>query len=116
MEYFWAVIVSVILLMIVWGIVSSKIRDRRVKKATAKLLPKVTQHFEAGRLYNVFISHGQLFKRVRFVGISEALGHKYSPLPFPLTQWVVLQQEDGKQLYIKPESIRYYEDADAPNV
>jgi hypothetical protein len=114
MEYFWAIIVSIILGLIIWGIASSKIRERRVKKATEKMLPKLKQHFEAGRYYNVFVSHGRLFQRVQFMGISEPFGRKYSALPFPLCQWIVLQQEDGKRLYIKPESIRYYEDADTP--
>ena len=115
MEYFWAIVVSIILVMIIWGIASSKLRERRVKKATEKLLPTVKEHFEAGRHYNVFVSHGRLFQRVQFVGISEPVTRKYPSLPFPLTQWIVLQQEDGKRLYIKPESIRYYEDADTPN-
>ena len=112
MEYFWAGIVSIVLLLIIYGIVSSKLRQRRVRKATEAMLPKLSQHFEAGRRYNVFLSHGQLFERVQFKGISEPPGQQYSPLPFPLCQWIVLQREDGKQLYIKPESIRYYEDAE----
>lgn len=114
MEYFWSIFVSIVLVMIIWGIVSSKLRERRVKKATEAMLPRLKQHFEAGRRYNVFVSHGQLFQRVRFAGISESYKHKYPGLPFPLCQWIVLEREDGQHLYIKPETIRYYEDADAP--
>ena len=111
MEYFWAIVVSVIILLIIYGMVSSNVRQRRLKRATEAMLPSVKQHFEAGRRYNVFVSHRQLFERVLFVGVSEAFGAKYSPLPFPLTQWIVLERESGQRLYIKPESIRYYEDA-----
>jgi hypothetical protein len=112
MEYFWSIFVSIVLALIIWGIVSSKLRERRVKKATEAMLPRLKQHFEAGRRYNVFVSHGQLFQRVRFAGISEPYKHKFPGLPFPLCQWIVLEREDGKHLYIKPETIRYYEDAD----
>ncbi len=104
------------MLLIVWGVVSAKVRERRLKKATEKMLPTLKQHFEAGRHYNVFVSHGRLFQRVHFVGISEPIRRKYASLPFPLTQWIILLQEDGRRLYIKPESIRYYEDAASLNV
>jgi hypothetical protein len=115
MEYFWAVFLSIILLLIIWGIVSAKIRERRMRKGTAKMLPTLEQHFEAGRQYNVFLSHGHLLQQVRFVGISQSYRHKRPGLPFPLCQSVVLEREDGKHLYIKPETIRYYEDAVPPN-
>ena len=112
MEYFWAILASIVVLLIVYGIVSAKLSDRRVRKATEAMLPKLKQHFEAGRRYNVFLSHGHLFQGVRFKGISEPHGQRYSPLPFPLCQWIVLEREDGTHLYVKPESIRYYEDAE----
>lgn len=113
MEYFWATLASIVVVLIIYGMVSSSIRKRRLKRATAAMLPTLKQHFQAGRRYNVFVSHGQLFERVLFVGISEPLDAQYSPLPFPLTQWVVVERESGQRLYIKPESIRYYEDAEA---
>jgi hypothetical protein len=112
MEYFWAVIVTLVIVMIIWGIIASKLRQRRMKRATEAMLPSLKQHFEAGRRYNVFLSHGQMFERVRFLGMSEPFDRGHRSLPFPLCQWIVVERESGQQLYIKPESIRYYEDAD----
>ena len=53
MEYFWAILVSVIILLIIYGMISSNVRQRRLKRATEVMLPSVKQHFEAGRRYNV---------------------------------------------------------------
>lgn len=114
MEYFWEIFASAVFFLIVYSIISSNVRQRRLKRATEAMLPSLKQHFQTGRRYNVFVSHGQLFERVLFVGISEPFGAKYSPLPFPLTQWIILERESGQRLYIKPESIRYYEDVEGP--
>ena len=112
MDYLWPIFVSFITLLILWGIIASKLKTRRLKRAADAMLPTLKQHFVAGRRYNVYLSHGQLFERVRFLGVSESVGRDYSPLPFPLCQWIVLERESGQHLYVKPESIRYYEDAD----
>jgi len=110
MDYFWPILVSIILVLIIWGIIASKVRERRMKRAREAMLPALKQHFEAGQRYHVFLSHGQRFDRVRFLGISSAFERQTASLPFPLCQWIVLEKEDGKHLYVKPESIRYYED------
>lgn len=111
MQYFWVIIVSIILLLITWGIVSSSFRYQRLKQTRESLLPIIPQHFQAGHLYTVFLSSGQKFERVRFLGTSPEYDQPYGSLPFPLCQWIVLERENGKLLYVKPESIRYYEDS-----
>ena len=112
MEYFWAVVVSAILLMVVWSTISSKIKRRRIREATEKIFPKVPEHIRADHRYNIFVSNGKMFQDVRFIGISPAHDSSNPYLPFPLCEWLVVEKKNGKRAYLKPESIRYYEDSD----
>ncbi len=111
MEYFWAVVVSLILVLIVYGIISSKVRNRRIRKATQEIFPQISDHIQVNKSYNVFLSHGKTLSKVKFVGISPAHDKNNPYLPFPLCQWMIVEKPDGKRAYLKPETIRYYEEA-----
>ena len=110
MEVFWFILASVVVVLIIYGIVSSKIKDRRLRKATRALMPALRDHIQAGKTYNVFMSHGQRFDGVKFLGLSEPYDPNNQYLPFPLAQWLILEKPDGKKIYIKPTAIRFYED------
>jgi len=112
MEYFWAIIVVLVIGSILYGVISSKMKDKKMRKATRELLPALRDHIKAGKKYNVFMSHGQRFDEVVFLGLSEPYDPQNQYLPFPLAQWLILQTSDGKKIYIKPTAIRYYEDAE----
>jgi hypothetical protein len=109
----WVIILSAIIVLIVLAVITTKRDARRVKRATDDLLPTLKQQFEPGRRYHVFLSHGQRFERVQFLGISAPpdVGSRF--LPFPLCEFVILQRESGERIYVRPDSIRYYEEADA---
>jgi hypothetical protein len=111
MEVFWFILASVVVALIIYGIASSKLKDRKLRKATKDLLPALRDHIQAGKTYNVFMSHGQRFDEVRFLGLSEPYDPNNQYLPFPLAQWLILEKPDGKKIYIKPTAIRFYEDA-----
>ena len=110
--YFWPIVVSVIVLLIIWGIITNKLKQRRIRKATEKIFPKIPEHIRADCRYNIFLSHGKTLCNVRFVGISPAHDQNNPYLPFPLCQWLVVEKENGGWAYLKPESVRYYEDAE----
>jgi hypothetical protein len=112
MEYFWAGVVVLALGLIIFAIISIKLKDKKLRKATRELLPALRDHIAAGKKYNVFMSHGQRFDGVIFLGLSEPYDPQNQYLPFPLAQWLILQKPDGKRVYIKPIAIRYYEDAE----
>jgi hypothetical protein len=76
------------------------------------MLPKLVDHIQAGRRYNIFLSHGKTLLGVKFLGISQPYEQNDSRLPFPLCQWLILEKANGKRAYIKPMSVRYYEDAE----
>ena len=112
MEYFWAVIVSLIVIMILYGIVSSKINSHRVKKAAEKVFPNVADHLQADRRYNILLSHGKTLKNAKFLGISPPSDQHNPYLPFYSSQWLIVEKENGKKAYLKPDTVKYYEDAD----
>jgi hypothetical protein len=111
-EDLWAIIFSAVIVLILWGVISSRRDKRRVKQATDALLPTVKHQFEAGRRYHVFLSHGQRFERVHFLGLSAPPDVGGRSLSFPLCEFVVLQRESGEHIYVRPDAIRYYEEAD----
>jgi hypothetical protein len=112
MQYFWAILVSVVVIMIIWGIISNKLRNRRIRKATEKIFPKVADHIQADHRYNIFLGYGKTLKNVKFIGISPSYEKNNSYLPFHLCQWLIVEKENGKRAYLKPDTVKYYEDTD----
>ncbi len=112
MEYFWAVFASAVFVLIVWAIVMSKVKARGIRAATEKVFPRVADHIQVDRRYDIFLSHGKTLRNARFIGISRAPDPNNPSLPFPLCEWLVVEKDDGKRAYVKPMTVRYYEDAD----
>jgi len=111
MDYFWAIFASVVVILIIYGIISSRLKQRRIRKATAKIFPTVQDHIQADKRYNIFLSHGKTIQNVRFIGISPAFDQHNPYLPFPLCQWLIVEKADGARAYLKPETVKFYEDA-----
>lgn len=95
---------------------SDMIRQRRIRRETQKIMPWTAAHLQSDRRYNIFLSHGKTLTNVRFIGITPVPDNAGFPLPFPLCQWIVVEKTSGGRACIKPETVRYYEDAeDGPN-
>jgi hypothetical protein len=110
MSYIWAGIVSAIILLVIYGIVSSRIRDRRVRRLARELLPEVDDHIKADRTYKLVLTSGTVFDNVRFLGVSRSEDGNAQYLPFPLQNWLVLEQVGGKRLFVGPSTVKYYEE------
>ena len=110
MSVVWAVIVSVIVILSIYGIVSSKLRQRRAKRITQQYLPEIADHIKANSLYRVVLTSGTVFDGVRFVGISRTEDSLNRYLPYPLQHWLVLEVKDKKRLFIRPNTVKYYEE------
>lgn len=104
----WAVIVGVIVLLIVFGMVSSRLRKRKVRRLRQDAMPVVTQSVRVGIQYNVFLSNGSTFKAVKLVGLTEAPTGQ--SVEFPLESWLVLERADGKRVFVRPSSVRFFEE------
>jgi len=108
MSEVWAVIVAVVLLMIVYGYISSKIKARKRRKARDKSLPYVEDNVQPGVNYNVFLNDGRKFLGVELVGSTTVEDGQYS-----FAGWegmLVLKQATGKRIFIKQTAVRYIEE------
>ncbi len=108
MSEVWAVIVVVIILMVIYGYVSSKLKDRKRKKVREKSLPYVEDNVRAGCRYNVALSDNRRFENVELVGTSTVENGQFS-----FAGWegmLVLKQTNGKRLFLKQSGVRYIEE------
>ena len=106
----WLIIVGFIVLVIVWAYVASEVRAYRQRKAVRALLPEVHEHLTVNKHYRIHLSNGDVLENVRFVGISHPYGKGGEYLPFPLHDWVAVESADGKRSFIKPNTIRMYDE------
>ncbi len=105
----WAYIVIAILLMVVYGYVSSKISERRNRKLRESTIPEIENSLKADISYNVHLSDGRKFLDVTLLGAIEGEDPGFS-----FAGWdgmLVLMQSSGKQIYLKKTSIRFIEEA-----
>lgn len=110
MTYVWAGIIASIILLVIYGIVSSRLRDRRVRRLSRRLLPEIHDHIKADRQYRIALTSGSVFDNVRFLGISQSEDGGAQYLPFPLQHWLVVEKADGKRLFVRPATVKYYEE------
>lgn len=108
MSTVWAIIVSVILLMVIYSFISSKIKTRRKNKIREKSLPFVEDNVRPGVLYNIALNDGRKFMRVKLLGSSLIEDGQFS-----FAGWegmLVLQQENDKRIFLKQSAVRYVEE------
>jgi hypothetical protein len=110
MSEVWAVIVVFILILIVYRIISSKLNARRMRHQLRQLLPELPDHIQVGQKYRVVLNNATTFEEVKFLGISRSFDKSNVFLPFPLQRWLILERPGGKRLFVKPESVRFYEE------
>jgi hypothetical protein len=105
----WAVIVGIIVLLIIYGIASSKLRSRKQRAARQKALPFVDETVRVGQKYNVYLSDGRSFRQVELLGTNDP-----SSGQFALGGWegmLVLKQSSGKRVFVRQASVRCVEEA-----
>jgi hypothetical protein len=108
MSEVWAVIVGAILLMVVWGYVSSKLNARKRRKSREKSLPFVEDNVRTGILYNVCLSDGRRFERVQLIGCSTVEDGQFSFSGWEGT--LILKGQNEKRIFLKPSAVRYIEE------
>ncbi|MDO8268887.1 MAG: hypothetical protein Q7T32_13795 [Moraxellaceae bacterium] len=108
MPEIWAVIVTVILLMVIYAFVASKLKDRKIRMARKKSLPFVDDNVAPGIKYNIALSDGRKFHNAELVGSSTAEDGQFS-----FAGWegmLVIRQETGKRVFLRQSSVRYIEE------
>ena len=109
MPEIWAVIVGAIVLLVLYGIISSKLKAKRQRTAREKTLPFIEQTVRTGQRYNIHISDGRKFIEVEMLGTSDPNSGQS-----PLGGWegmLVLKQTSGKKVFVRQSSVRCIEEA-----
>jgi hypothetical protein len=113
MEMVWAVIVSVILILIIYGIISSKIQKRRPASISIGnvTLKKIDQVFDPEKRYNVAINSGAKFERVKIIGFAEAIGGPNDEIMWSSRRWLILEGVDGARVFVSPYRVMWMKEA-----
>ena len=109
MPEFWMFIVTAIVLLILYGIISSKLEARRQRKQREKSLPFIDDNIRVGVPYNVILSDGRKFLDVQLLGTSNTSSGQFS-----VGGWegmLILMQPNGKRAFVKQSSVRCIEEA-----
>jgi hypothetical protein len=72
-------------------------------------LIKVTGLTKPGGWVNVHVAGGKAIERVKFVGFTEQ-GGKGGNLPYQMATMLVLEQEDGRRIFVRADSVRMLEE------
>ena len=109
MQEVWAVIAVLVIALIIYGIVSSKIKARRQRAERLKQLPYVEASFQPGQHYHVHLSDGRAFRDVELLGTNDRESGE-----FALGGWtgmLVLKQPTGKRVFVRQGAVRCVEEA-----
>ena len=101
-------IVGVIALLIIYAIVSHKLKARKQRVAREKLLPFIDETVRTGQRYNVHLSDGRTYRDVELLGTNDPASGQ-----FALGGWegmLVLNQTSGKRVFIRQGSVRCVEE------
>lgn len=108
MSQVWAVIVSIIILMVIYGYVSAKISSRKEAKVRKQSLPVTEDYITVHKRYNVYLTDGKNFEQVEFVG--EVNGNDGVFTLGGYEGMLVLKKKDGKKVYLKKTIVKMVEE------
>ena len=114
MELFWAIIVSVILILIIYGIINSKIQKRKpVSISIGNIkLKRIDEVFDPARRYHVVINSGAKFENVKVIGFAEAVGGTDHEVVWSSRRWLILEGVDGTKVFVSPYRIMWMKEAE----
>ncbi|MDB6057813.1 MAG: hypothetical protein JWO95_1657 [Verrucomicrobiales bacterium] len=72
---------------------------------------KMKAFIKDGRLVNVHLSSGMVYRGVRFIGFSDQSSTK-GGVPFQLSQMVVCETVKGARVLFRPEAVRIIEEVE----
>jgi len=109
MEIFWAVFLTIVLSLIIWGLIKSGRAKKKNKKIAERYLKEVDDYVRAGDCYTVVLSDGKRFENAKIVGYSKFTDGALAGVEFPVGKWMVLEFSDSRRIYLRPQAIRYFE-------
>jgi hypothetical protein len=104
----WAISIGSILVLAAYGMISAKLKTRKLRKEREATVPVVSAKLDTGTLYNVVLSDGRRFSDAHLLGTADA-----SAGQFALGGWegmLILKQATGKRAFIRLASVRLIEE------
>lgn len=102
MEYFWAIVIVIILAFFGFAIVSDRFESHKRKKIRETALPESHLLFDTTKEYDVYLSDGKQFKDVKIIGLIDGENN-------PFGDWhgfLVLRLSNSKKAYTRYTCIR----------
>ena len=97
---------------IAYAVVTARLRARRVRRYRAQFLPEVRDFLRAGSTYRVVLSSGTVLDSLRFIGTTQAAVPSGSSLRWLMVDWLAFARPDGRRLFLRPCTMKYYEEGD----
>lgn len=119
MEIFWAIAVSVVLVLIIYGIISSRLQKRRPFSLGNIKLKKIDEVFDPAKRYDIIINSGTRFTQMKLVGFAEAVGGGSNyDVVWSSRRWLILEDPQGIRVFVNPYRIMWMKEAEqgAPGV
>jgi hypothetical protein len=109
MEIFWALFLSAVFILILAAWIQSARQKRKTKKLTERYLKEVDDYIRTGERYTVVLSDGRRFEKAKIIGYSQFSDSVMAGSYMPTGYWLVLELIDERRIYLRPGSIRYFE-------
>jgi len=102
----WAMVAGAMVMLIVYGIISSNIQQRRLRAERERVMPKALSSICIGSRYNVLIKGEKPFTDVEFEGVvhnNEAGNLHFDERSF------VFKRLTGERIFLRQASVRVME-------
>ena len=109
MAEIWAVIVSVILILIIFGMIKSSREKSRNKKIAERFIQETDDFVRTGRVYSIILSDGRRLDDVTIIGYSKFNDNVMGYSNYLPGNWMILESST-KRIFVRPSAIRYYEE------
>lgn len=109
MEVFWAIFLTIVLVLVIFGLIKSARDKRKQKRLTERYLNEVDDYVRTGERYTVVLSDGRRFDYAKIIGYSKFSDSAMSGNYMPTGHWLVLEMPDERRVYLRPGSIRFFE-------
>ena len=106
MSQVWAILVGAIILLIVYGIISSKSSESERRKEKEKYGQRAEEMIHAGGKYNFQLGNGRVLAGMIFVGPMVSAEVRFD---MGWEGMIILQNDDGKKFFVKQSTVRLVE-------
>jgi hypothetical protein len=102
----WAIVGVVVLAIIFYTIISSKIAEAKRKSLHQIKMTTVEREYMSGQIFDVWTKHGTKFERVKLLRESREM---YGETGLAIGDNLIFQKEDGLQLTVRKQAVRIME-------